>query len=89
MDVGSEDPQVIQETLDQLAEELAGAKFRAALKDDPEEAATAAGINVDYLPDGLLATLGLMSDEELQIVARVQLSFRGSFRDSSSVAILF
>jgi hypothetical protein len=89
MDVGSENPQAMQDALDQLAQELAGSKFRAALKEDPEAATTAAGINPDNLPDGLLGALGLMSDEELQIVSRVQQSFRGSFRDPISVAILF
>ena len=89
MDAGMTDPQEMQTALDQLAEELAGARFRAGLREDPKGAATTAGINVDTLPDGLLATLGLMSDQELQIVARVQQSFKGSIRDSASVAILF
>jgi len=83
------DPQETQAALDQLAEELAGSDFRAALTKDPTGAATAAGINVDTLPDGLLGTLGLMSDEELKIVARVQQSFKGSIGDAVRVAILF
>jgi hypothetical protein len=68
-------PPEIQPALDQLAEKLAGSTFRAALREDPQGAAINAGITVDALPRGLLATLGLMSDEELQIVATVQLAF--------------
>ena len=79
----------MQAALDRLAEKLAGSTFRSALREDPASAATTAGIDPDALPEGLLATLGLMSDEELQIVARVQKSLQGSVRDPASVGILF
>jgi hypothetical protein len=87
MDDGLPNSQEIQPALDQLAEALAGSTFRAALRNDPEGAATNAGITVDVLPDGLLTTLGLMSDEELQIVARVQLTFAESL--PGRVCIIF
>lgn len=89
MGAGSTDPQEIQAALDQLGEQLAGSSFRAALREDPTGAAAAAGISVDAITEGLLATLGQMSDQELQIVARVQESFKASFGNSARVCILF
>lgn len=86
---GPTNPQKMQAALDHLAEQLAGSDFRAGLTKDPKAAATAAGVDVGALPDGLLATLGLMSEEELQVVARVHRSLAGSFSGSPSVAILF
>lgn len=93
MDDGPKDAQVVQAALDRLAEELAGSKFRAALREDPADAVKSAGIDADDLPDGLLGALGLMSDEELQIAARVQLSLKRSVSqrlpDPLQVCILF
>ena len=89
MTAGPTEPQKMQAAFDHLAEQLAGSDFRTRLTEDPKGAATGAGVDVGSLPEGLLATLGLMSDEELQIVARVHHSLAGSMSGPVSVAILF
>jgi hypothetical protein len=84
---GPTDVKAIQDALDLLAKKLAGSEFRENFRRDPEVAAKEAGIQVGILPEGLLSTLGLMSDEELRFTARVQLYLKRSV--DSSVAILF
>lgn len=86
----TEDPKAVQAALDQLADALAGSDFRAQLRDDPKGAASSINLAEDDLPEGLLLTLALMSEEELRVVAHVQGLFKGTYRDDlSSVAILF
>lgn len=75
-----------QKALDQLAKKLVGSEFRTKLRKTPEKAAEE--LDTDNLPDGLIETLAVMSDDELKTVAIVQQQLNVEAL-KSSVSILF